>query len=102
VKDGRTNFSGLQADLAKGRQDRLLFYAFDILYLDGVDLRRSPQIERKLRLEGIINQLGPPILYSEHIASDGERLFEYPCKLNYDRIVSKKADAPYRSERGEA
>src|SRR6202035_3681086 len=42
IKDGRTNFSELQAELAAGKQDRLVFYAFDLLHLDGLDLRRSP------------------------------------------------------------
>jgi bifunctional non-homologous end joining protein LigD len=47
IKDGRTNFSELQAELAAGNPDRLVFYAFDLLYLNGLDLRRSPQMERK-------------------------------------------------------
>ena len=42
VKDGRTNFPELQAELAKGNQDRLLFYAFDLLFLEGFDLRKIP------------------------------------------------------------
>ena len=48
VEDGRTNFSELQAELAAGRQDRLVYYAFDLLWLDGKDLRKLPQIERKI------------------------------------------------------
>jgi bifunctional non-homologous end joining protein LigD len=49
IKDGRTNFSELQAELAAGRQDKLVFYAFDLLYLNGLDLRRVRQIERQAR-----------------------------------------------------
>ena len=48
VHEGRTNFSELQAELAAGRQDRLVYYAFDLLWRDG-DLRKLPQIERKQR-----------------------------------------------------
>jgi bifunctional non-homologous end joining protein LigD len=46
IKDGRTNFSELQAALASGRQRSMVFYAFDLLFLEGFDLRKSPQIER--------------------------------------------------------
>jgi ATP-dependent DNA ligase len=54
IKDGRTNFSELQAELAAGRQDRLAFYAFDLLYLNGFDLRGARQIERKAALENLL------------------------------------------------
>jgi bifunctional non-homologous end joining protein LigD len=47
IKDGRTNFSELQAELAAGRQDKLVFYAFDLLYLNGFDLCGARQVERK-------------------------------------------------------
>jgi len=47
IKDGRTNFSELQAELASGRQRAMVFYAFDLLFVEGFDLRGSPQIERK-------------------------------------------------------
>ena len=47
VHEGRTNFSELQAELAAGRQDRLLYYAFDLLWLDGRDLRKTSQLARK-------------------------------------------------------
>jgi bifunctional non-homologous end joining protein LigD len=65
VHEGRTNFSELQADLAKGRQDRMLFYAFDILFHNGEDLRSKPQLHRKERLKELIYMLDPPVLYSE-------------------------------------
>ncbi|MCP3388853.1 non-homologous end-joining DNA ligase [Bradyrhizobium sp. CCGB12] len=102
VHEGRTNFSELQADLAKGRQDRMLFYAFDILHHNGEDLRGKSQLYRKERLKELIDMLDPPILYSEHHDGDGQAMFEAAAKLNYEGIVSKRADAPYRSERTEA
>lgn len=104
VKDGRTNFSELQAELAKGNQDRLLFYAFDLLFLEGFDLRKSPQIERKRIPKMLFDETGlqSPILYSEHVVTDGNEVFAHACKLNFEGIISKKADAPYRSERGDA
>jgi bifunctional non-homologous end joining protein LigD len=103
VQEGRTNFSELQAELARGDQDRLLYYAFDLLWLDGQDLRKRPQVERKAMLRSLFDahDLQPPILYSEHLEGDGDELFKHASKLNYEGIVSKKADAPYRSDRNE-
>ncbi|MTV16753.1 MULTISPECIES: non-homologous end-joining DNA ligase [Bradyrhizobium] len=103
VHEGRTNFSELQTELARGSQDRLLYYAFDLLWLDGQDLRKLPQIERKSMLWGLFdaNDLKPPVVYSEHLEGDGQQLFEHASKLKYEGIVSKKADAPYRSNRNE-
>jgi bifunctional non-homologous end joining protein LigD len=103
VHAGRTNFGELQAELARGDQDRLLYYAFDLLWRDGQDLRKRPQIERKALLKELFDtyELEPPVLYSEHLEGDGQELFEHASKLNYEGIVSKRADAPYRSDRNE-
>jgi bifunctional non-homologous end joining protein LigD len=59
---GAANFSQLQADLANSRYDRMVYYAFDLLYLDGFDLRASPLIERKRVLSGLpkeASDIGP-------------------------------------------
>jgi bifunctional non-homologous end joining protein LigD len=104
VKDGRTNFSELQAALAAGRQRDMAFYAFDLLYLEGFDLRGAPQIERKRILKSLFDEtkLVAPILFGEHMVAAGNEVFEAARKLDYEGIVSKKADAPYRSDRNEA
>ena len=94
VHEGRTNFSEFQADLAKGRQNRMLFDAFDILYHNGEDLRSKPQLYRKERLKELIDMLDPPILYSERYDGDGQEMFEAAAHLNYEGILSKRADAP--------
>jgi bifunctional non-homologous end joining protein LigD len=69
LHEGRTNFSELQADLAAGKQDRLVYYAFDLLWRDG-DLRKLAQIERKQMLSDLLgeNDIGAPAVYSEHLA----------------------------------
>lgn len=97
VHEGRSNFSELQAELAAGRQDRLEFYAFDLLWRDG-DLRKLPQIERKQALLDLLgeNDIGPPIVYSEHLIGDGQEMFRHAAKLNWEGIISKRADAPYK------
>jgi bifunctional non-homologous end joining protein LigD len=104
IHEERTNFSELQADLGRGDQDRLVFFAFDLLWLDGVDLRKHAQLARKELLKQLIeeNGLEAPIFYSEHHEGDGQALFEAASKLNYEGIVSKRVDAPYRSDRVEA
>jgi bifunctional non-homologous end joining protein LigD len=103
IHDDRTNFSELQAELASGRQDRLRYYVFDLLWLDGKDLRKRPQVERKALLKDLFQtyELEAPVFYSEHLEGDGQQMFEAASKLNYEGIVSKRADAPYRSDRNE-
>ncbi|WFU20778.1 hypothetical protein [Bradyrhizobium sp. CB3481] len=85
VHEGRTNFSELQAELAAGRQDRLVYYAFDPLWRDG-DLRKFPQLERKQVLLDLLGENGIelPVLYSEHLVGDGQRMFEHAAKLNWE------------------
>lgn len=101
--EGRTNFSELQAELAAGRQDRLVYYAFDLLWRNG-DLRKLPQIERKQALLELLgeNDIQLPILYSKHLTGDGQKMFEHAAKLSWEGIISKNATAPYRSGRNEA
>jgi bifunctional non-homologous end joining protein LigD len=100
VHEGRTNFSELQAELAAGGQDPLVYYAFR---RDG-SLRKFPQIVRKQMLADLLgeNDIGLPIIYSEHLTGGGQEMFEHAAKLGWEGIVSKRADAPYRSERTEA
>ena len=102
IHEGRTNFSELQAELAAGKQDRLVYYAFDLLWRDG-DLRKLPQVERKRMLSDLLgeNDVGLPVIYSEHLIGDGREMFEHAAKLNFEGVVSKHAQAPYRSDRNE-
>ena len=102
VHEERTNFSELQAELAAGRQGRLIYYAFDLLWRNG-DLRKLPQIERKQLLLDLLgeNDVELPVLFSEHLIGDGQKMFKHAARLNWEGIISKRADAPYRSERNE-
>jgi bifunctional non-homologous end joining protein LigD len=72
---------------------------FDLLYLEGFDLRRSPQIERKRIPKSLFDETGlaAPVLYSEHLETDGAEMFEAARRMNLEGIVSKRIDAPYRS-----
>jgi bifunctional non-homologous end joining protein LigD len=100
---GAANFSALQDDLSRTRYDRMVYYAFDILYLDGFDLRAAPLVERKRVLEGLLKEAGDigPLHFSEHF-DDGEMIFEKVCELGLEGIVSKARSAPYKSDRTES
>jgi bifunctional non-homologous end joining protein LigD len=97
--DGRASFGLLQADLAAGRTDRMVYYAFDLLHLDGFDLRAAPLVDRKRVLAGILEGAPPPIFYSEHFETDAAALFAQAQQLGLEGIISKRRDAPYRSGR---
>ncbi len=97
---GVSQFERLQADLAKGHTDRMQFYAFDLLYLDGFDLRRAPLIERKRVLQLLLQEASPQrIHFSSHADTNGPALFKQACANGLEGIICKKADAPYRSGR---
>jgi bifunctional non-homologous end joining protein LigD len=103
--DGAPNFSMLQAAISDGKTDDLVFFAFDLLFADGLDLRRLPLRERKARLQQILEARkgkGKQIRYVQHFESDGEEVLESARKLSLEGIVSKKLDAPYHSGRSSA
>jgi bifunctional non-homologous end joining protein LigD len=95
---GRPAFYELPAELKARVKAKLVYYAFDLLYLDGFDLRATPLIERKRVLAELLNtpSLGV-IRYCEHIEGDGKVVLEHACKLDLEGIVSKRAASPYRS-----
>jgi bifunctional non-homologous end joining protein LigD len=101
---GAANFSQLQDDLSKSRYDRMAYYVFDLLFLDGYDLRAVPLIDRKKALFEVLSEAGDiaPILFSEHFDTDGASLFKQACELGLEGIISKSKNAPYKSERNES
>jgi bifunctional non-homologous end joining protein LigD len=70
--------------------------AFDLLMLNGEDLRRKPYVERKAALRKLLRH-GRGIQYVEHAECHGDKLFAAACSLGLEGIVSKKLNAPYRS-----
>lgn len=101
---GAANFSALQDDLSRSRYDRMVYYAFDLLHLDGFDLRGAPLTERKRVLSGLLSEAGDigPLHLSEHFEENANTLFAKSCEMGLEGIVSKLRDSPYRSERTEA
>lgn len=99
---GASDFSALQADLSAGRSDRFSFYVFDLLYLDGFDLRALPLIERKTMLEQVVGAEWGIIRYSSHFDENGGLVLRHACRLSLEGVISKLRDAPYRSGRSKA
>lgn len=97
---GASDFSALQADLSAGRTDRFVFYVFDLLYLDGSDLRALPLVARKALLEGLTPGEGGLIRYSGHFEESGAVVLRHACRLSLEGMVSKLRDAPHRPGRG--
>ncbi len=97
-KDGNPSFAALQKIL-KGEGGALTLFAFDLLSLDGKDLTGLSNVERKARLAGLLPQDDPVVRYADHIIGAGEKLFDAMCSAGQEGIISKKADAPYRSSR---
>lgn len=96
---GAADFSALQADLSDGRDDRFVFYLFDLLHLDGYDLTPLPLQERKSLLEKLVPSTGGILRYSGHFDEDGALVLRHACRLSLEGIVSKLRDAPYRGGR---
>lgn len=99
---GASDFSALQADLSAGRADRFAFYAFDLLYLDGYDLRALPLIARKTMLEQVLGAGPGTIRYSSHFDENGGLVLRHACRLSLEGVISKLRDAPYRSGRSKS
>ena len=97
---GASDFSALQADLSEGRSDRFTFYGFDLLYLDGMDLRATPLIDRKSALEALLTDAPAALRYSAHFEEDGEMILRHACRLSLEGVISKVRDGAYKSGRG--
>ena len=83
------------------RNDGSVFlYAFDLIELNGDDLRRDPLEVRKATLASILKKAAPGLRFNEHLEhDDGETVFRHACKMGLEGIVSKRKDLPYRSGR---
>jgi bifunctional non-homologous end joining protein LigD len=95
--DGTTDFSVLQNEL-KGRSSNIVLVAFDLLYLNGRDIRKEPLVRRKAELKKII--AGSDVQFSESFEIGGGEMFAHACKLGLEGVVSKVRDSAYASGRG--
>jgi bifunctional non-homologous end joining protein LigD len=78
----------------------VFLYAFDLIELDGDDLRRDPLVVRKATLASVLARAAPGLRFNEHLdEEDGPAVFHHACKLGLEGIVSKRKDSRYSSGR---
>ncbi|WP_119303760.1 DNA ligase D [Dongia deserti] len=101
-EDGLSSFSKLQRALSEGDDKRMVFYLFDLPYLNGRDLRDLPLVQRKQILRETLFAKKPNgvMAYSEHHEADGDAFFEAARSMSLEGVISKRKDSPYRSGRG--
>jgi bifunctional non-homologous end joining protein LigD len=93
--DGTPDFHALRS---RSRAPEAVLFAFDLIELDGDDLRDLPLIDRKRRLKKLLGRAKRrAIRFNEHLAGDGPTVFEHVCRMGLEGVVSKRTDAPYRS-----
>ena len=95
--DGDGGVTDFERLMARVHDASAYAYAFDLLALDGDDMRGQPLTDRKAALAKLLRKAKPGIRYSEHLTGDGRNIFEHACKLGLEGIVSKRITAPYRS-----
>jgi bifunctional non-homologous end joining protein LigD len=103
TEEGKTDFQALQNAFDSSSTDRIVYCLFDLLYLEGYDLRSMALLERKRLLSSLI---GPPradgeslLRYSDHIEGQGSEVLAEACRRGLEGIIAKQADVSYRSGR---
>jgi bifunctional non-homologous end joining protein LigD len=99
------SFPGLTTALSTGKTGGLVYYVFDLLFQEGLDLRELPLTERKQRLAEMMDPLEGRegrLRYVDHFITPGEAVLQSACRMDLEGIVSKRVEAPYRSGRGES
>ncbi|HVS00055.1 MAG TPA: DNA ligase D [Thermoanaerobaculia bacterium] len=99
--DGTTSFQALQNAMSEDREDDLVYFAFDLLYLDGYDLRGVPLLARKETLGTLL--AGHPregtIRFSDHVQGSGDAFYRQACSFSLEGVIAKRGDLPYHGGR---
>lgn len=98
---GKTDFQALQSYLKNPQGKNLTYIIFDLLALDGEDLREKPLIERKEILEDLMRDCPPNIYYSRHVIGKGKESFAVACEAGMEGIIGKKVNSLYRGTRND-
>jgi bifunctional non-homologous end joining protein LigD len=99
--DGISSFADLQRALSEGRESQLYYYLFDLLYLNGWDLRPCALLDRKTLLAALSDWKGM-LRYSDHVIGEAVEMYNRACAMGLEGIVCKQAKSPYRSGRSSA
>ena len=98
-RSGRLSVASFDLIRHHRHNDRAFLYAFDLIELNGDDMRRDPLEVRKATLRSILAKTGLGLRFNEHMEGDGPTVFAHACKLGLEGIVSKRKDSSYRSWR---
>jgi bifunctional non-homologous end joining protein LigD len=98
---GRSSFQMLQQAIHKTAGKGLVLEIFDLIYIDGFNIQRTPLVERKRVLEEVVASLRSHtvVRYSDHVEGNGPKFLKQACDFGIEGIVSKLADSPYESTR---
>ena len=97
-ENGISHFADLQQALSDHASDRLTYFAFDLVYLDGYDLTKVPLVERKAMLQALVTPVitaSSAIQFSDGITGDGQVLYDHATEIGLEGILSKRVDSPY-------
>ncbi|RZN33768.1 DNA ligase D [Bradyrhizobium sp. Leo121] len=100
--NGLPDFQQLRRELGRRESAQLHYHAFDLLYLDGYDLRAAALKERKELLKHVLADAPKTFILVEHVLADGDEIFRNACRMGLEGLVAKRIDAPYRSGRQES
>jgi bifunctional non-homologous end joining protein LigD len=98
---GIPDFQALRRELGKRHLSRLRYHAFDLLHLDGYDLRKVAYVDRKLLLKQMLESAPEPLIYVQYLEADGDRVFEHACRMGLEGVVAKRRNSIYRSGRSD-
>jgi len=93
--DGVPSFGLLQAAMDQGRTNSLVFFAFDLLYLNGKSTTALPLIERKDRLRPLFGQAIPGLHFTDHVVGNGPGFLQHACQMGLEGVISKRLDQVY-------
>jgi bifunctional non-homologous end joining protein LigD len=92
---GIPNFESMRSRAVRKRGELVTYFAFDLLFLNGRDVRALPLIERKARLRKLLPKEHPRLRYVDYIENQGEAMYEHAVKIGLEGVVGKKADSQY-------
>jgi bifunctional non-homologous end joining protein LigD len=101
-EDGRSSFQLLQEALSSGKTDEIVYFAFDLVHLDGWNLGEAKLVDRKSLLKPLIASDDGLVRYSDHQEGNGKAFFNAACEVALEGMIAKQRDAPYRSGRNRA
>jgi DNA ligase D-like protein (predicted ligase) len=100
-KTGLPDFQALRRQIGKAASE-IIYNAFDLLWLNGEDLRRLPLVERKARLERLLKKADPIISFAEAAQGNGPEIYRHACRMGLEGIVSKRGNSAYAAGRTES